>query len=247
LRRFFVKKIHPHADSIIITGPEARHITRVLRMSIGEELVLMDELGRRYGATIEDIRPKAVKVKINKLLPQLLPSPVRIVLAQSLIRSKNMDLVIQKSTELGVNSIIPFISNRTAVRLKKEHHSSKQRHWQEIAINASKQSDAIKPPTVEGIVDYNDMMESLKGLSATKVILWESEYRTPLKEILRSSQNRDCFVGIIGPEGGFSGNEILRAKESGFVPVTVGRRILRAETASIVMLSLVQYEWGDMN
>lgn len=248
MRRFFVSQIDPGGGEVVITGSEARHIIRVLRMERGDEIIIIDEQGRRFKATISDLGSKEVRAKIEYQLPEITPSPVRIVLSQALIRSKNMDLVIQKCTELGVNAIMPFVSQRVVVKPHKRGYQKKLEHWRQISINAVKQSDAIRPPEISRIMEFKDMIDGLKKEVATKVILWEQEEGISLKEVLCSeSGNKDYFIGIVGPEGGFSKQEIEYAKNAGFVPVTLGKRILRTETASIAFVSLVQYQWGDLN
>ncbi len=247
MRRFFLQNIDPESVPIVIKGAEARHMIRVLRMMPGEEIVLIEGGGRRFRATIRDVRRGCVTVDIISELPGIMPSPVKITLAQALIRARRMDIIIEKCTELGVNTIIPFLSSRSIIRMDKHKHESRLKHWQGVAISAVKQSDALTPPEITQVMDFRDMLDNLKERHATKVILWEQDKRISIKKILTEREKRDHFIGIVGPEGGFSKAEIQWAKESGFIPATLGRRILRAETASISMVSLVQYEWGDLN
>jgi 16S rRNA (uracil1498-N3)-methyltransferase len=157
-----------------------------------------------------------------------------------------MDYLIEKSSELGVNEIIPFFSERTVVRLDQAIGAGRTRRWREIAQGAAKQSDRIKPAAISLPVSFGELTDRWRNDEAMKLILWEREESTDLKELLRASPPSARFIGMVGPEGGFSNMEIDIAREAGFRPVSIGRRILRAETAAITLVAIVQYEWGDL-
>ena len=146
LRRFFVEKIIPGTDILSITGKEARHIVNVLRMKKGETLILMDGKGQLFESTIETLHNKEVKVKINKSIPSPSSSPIEISLAQALIKTHPMDYLIQKVTELGISSIHPFHSERTAIKLNPEHLIKKMDRWMEIMKSACKQCGRANLP-----------------------------------------------------------------------------------------------------
>jgi 16S rRNA (uracil1498-N3)-methyltransferase len=247
LRRFFVDRIIPTGGFLSITGKEARHIRNVLRMEKGDMLTVMDGKGCLFEAAIEEILSKDVRVKIIKSLPTPEPPPIEIHLAQALIKSRPMDLLIQKVTELGVGSITPFASERTAVRMKADHLSRKIVHWEEIMKAACKQSGRSNLPTLNPPLAFEALIGNAPSQGTLKLLLWEAERQADLKSILRSAGQLPHIVAIVGPEGGFTPREIRLAKDAGFHIVTLGSRILRSETAAITLVSIIQYEWGDLS
>jgi 16S rRNA (uracil1498-N3)-methyltransferase len=247
VRRFFIEEIPSQGETLIIRGSEARHITRVLRMRAGDFLVLMDRKGARFQSRIESVRNQEVTIVLEKPAPVPKESPVEIVLCQALLKARAMDFVIQKASELGVHRILPFVSERTIVRAERDQHSTKLRHWQEIAVSATKQSNRAKPPELALPCSLSELARQWQDESALKVILWEHEKAQDLKALLRGSSPSLTVVGMIGPEGGFSTEEVDRVRQAGFSPVSLGHRVLRAETAALSVLAILQYEWGDLS
>jgi 16S rRNA (uracil1498-N3)-methyltransferase len=246
LRRFFIEEIKERDGFLTIVGSEAKHITRVLRMGRGDRLILMDGKGARFKAVIESAGHKEVLVTLEKPIPRPPSSPAKIILCQAILKSRAMDYVVQKTSELGVHCILPFSSERTVVNLEKDKFENKMRHWGEIAQNAAKQSDREIPADIGPLLSLKDLMERWKQKDAIKVIMWEEEGAKDLKTILRKSPPMREFIGIVGPEGGFTREEIQMAKEAGFTSTSMGYRVLRSETAAITMVAIVQYEWGDL-
>lgn len=246
LRRFFVEEIRVKEGHCIITDPEARHISKVLRMGPGERLILMDGKGTRFLALIESVSSREVSVALEKPLPIPIPSPVKIVLCQALLKSRTMDYVIQKTSELGVDSIIPFASKRTVVRFEKERLANRMRHWREIAQSSAKQSDRDRPALIDPVLTFSELITKWKKTDSLKIILWEDEPSRDLKAQLRASSPTKQFVVMVGPEGGFGREEIEAARNAGFISVSMGNRVLRAETAAMTLVGIVQYEWGDL-
>jgi 16S rRNA (uracil1498-N3)-methyltransferase len=247
MRRFYIEKIIEKDNTCIISGSEARHITRVLRMGRGDRFVLMDGERARFQAVIDTAGHQEVLVTLERPLPAPPSSPVDITLCQSLLKSRPMDYVIQKTSELGVDHIFPFSSERTVARLDDNRSASRVRHWREITQSATKQSDRVTPAEIVPILSIMELTGQWKQKDALKVILWEEEGSRDLKGLLRASSPAKSFVGIVGPEGGFSREEVEIVKDAGFISVSMGRRILRAETAAITMVAIVQYEWGDLS
>jgi 16S rRNA (uracil1498-N3)-methyltransferase len=157
-----------------------------------------------------------------------------------------MDYLVQKTSELGVHCILPFSSERTVVNVEKGNFKNKMRHWTEIAQNAAKQSDREIPADIGPLLSLKDLLAKWKQTDAIKVIMWEEEDAKDLKSILKGPSRTRPFVGIVGPEGGFSGEEIQIAKDAGFTSISMGYRVLRAETAALTLVAIVQYEWGDL-
>jgi 16S rRNA (uracil1498-N3)-methyltransferase len=247
MRRFFVEEIPSPGETLVIKGSEARHIIRVLRMRVGDSLILMDRKGARFQSRIESVRGQEVSVLLEQSIPAPSESPAEIILCQALLKARAMDFVIEKASELGVHQILPFASQRTVVRADHDQPSTRIRHWREIAVNASKQSNRARPPEVALPCALPALIEQWQDERALKVILWEDEKSQDLKALLRGSAPLKTIVGIIGPEGGFSVEEVDRVRQGGFSSVSLGHRVLRAETAAITFLSILQYEWGDLS
>ncbi|MFC1866707.1 16S rRNA (uracil(1498)-N(3))-methyltransferase [Thermodesulfobacteriota bacterium] len=247
MRRFFVEEIKTRDGLCVITGSEARHISRVLRMGKGDRFILMDGTGDRFEVVIDSAGRQEILAIVKRSLPIPTPSPVEINLCQSLLKSRPMDYLIAKTSELGVNTVFPFSSERTVVRLDDSRIATRRKHWQEIAQSAAKQSDRITPAAIFSPSGYQDLIERWKQKDIVKAVMWEEEEAEDLKDLLRSSPPAKRFVGMVGPEGGFSLKEIQIAKEAGFKSVSLGNRILRAESAAITMVAIIQYEWGDLS
>ena len=247
MRRFFVEKIIPTGGFLSITGKEARHIVTVLRMKKGETLILMDREGQSFEATIEAVHYKEVKVKITKTVPPLPPSPIEMSLAQAIIKSHPMEYLIKKVTELGIGSIHPFYSERTVIKLKPEQLKNKMDRWMEIMKSACKQCGRVTLPTLNTPLPFEELINTVPNKKTLKVLLWEDEDKVDLKRLLTSMSFEPHVFAIVGPEGGFTSNEINLAKDAGFQIISLGNRILRAETAAVSLISIIQYEWGDLN
>ncbi len=246
MRRFFVEDSIEQDRPCIIKGSEARHMLKVLRMGPGDRCVLMDGCGALFLAVIQSATRQEVTVIPEKALPQLPHSPVGIILCQAVLKSGPMDYLIQKTSELGVDHIHPFSSLRSVIRPDREKAERKMRHWREIARNSAKQSGRIIPANIGGFSSFSQLTATWKEDEGIKAILWEEEGSRDLKGLLRGLLPADRFIGMVGPEGGFDRSEVSEAQDAGFEPVSLGSRILRAETAAIAMVTIVQYEWGDL-
>ena len=246
MRRFFVEEIREGGGALVLRGAEANHIRTVLRMAPGDRLVLLDSRGKRHEALIASVDRHEVVVNLERPLPSPPPSPVEITLCQALLRSHSMDLIIQKTSELGVDRILPFVSERTIVKPDKGAFANKVKHWREIALSATKQSGRLRPAEIGPLSTFFELIDLWRGEEIMKIVLWEDESVENLKSLIRSTRSPRRAVGVIGPEGGFSNEEIVEAREAGFVSASLGQRILRAETAAVTLVALLQYEWGDL-
>jgi 16S rRNA (uracil1498-N3)-methyltransferase len=247
LRSFFVEKTIPTNGSICITGKQAKHIVNVLRMKKGEKLILLDGKGQLFESTIESLHRKGVKVKINKSIAHPPSSPLHISLAQALIRAHPMDYLIQKTTELGISSIQPFYSERTVIKLKPDHLKNRMAHWIEIMKSACKQCGRTTLPNLNPPLLFDEIIKNAPDKKTLRVLLWENEDEADLKKLLRSMSPLLHIYAVVGPEGGFTTEEINLAREASFHIISLGSRVLRAETAAVSMLSIIQYEWGDLS
>ncbi len=246
MRRFFIEEIRESEGICIIPEPEAKHIVKVLRMGKGDRLLLMDSKGANFEAVIESVSRRELTAKLIKKLPETPLSPVSIDICQAVIKPRVMDYMIEKTSELGVAKITPFYSERSVIRLEKERVRQKMKHWTEVSRSAAKQSGRTSPADISEPLLLREVLSNYKKKEGLKVVLWEGENNNSIKEVIKSSSANTHFTGVVGPEGGFSVNEIKGFKDAGFIPVSLGRRILRAETAAITLAAVIQYEWGDL-
>jgi 16S rRNA (uracil1498-N3)-methyltransferase len=244
MARFYVPQPQIEKGVLKVEGEEVKHIRKVLRLKAGDEITVFDGLGKEFEGTIVEEGLSSVVIRIQNVYSSKRDSPLEVTLAQSLLKGEKMDYLIQKATELGVKEIIPFLSSRSVPRLEKPRRLKRHHRWERIAIEASKQCGRGVVPKIESLQNYSDMLR-MASPNTLRLILWERE-GIKLKEILERSKERKKIFFIIGPEGGFSQGEVEEAKRAGFIPVTLGRRILRAETASLCFLSILQYEQGDI-
>ncbi|WP_226905516.1 16S rRNA (uracil(1498)-N(3))-methyltransferase [Legionella antarctica] len=230
-----------HSGQLLELSPEAgQHVAVVLRMQPGEKLTLFCGDNQEFTTSIETVKKKQVIVRIDLVKEKSRESPLNIHLAQAVSKGDRMELVMQKSVELGVSSITPLITERCAVKLDKERWAKKLHQWQAIVIAACEQSGRNKVPTVHQPISLDNYLKTAKA---------------KLKFILNpdcSSTWRDYSVGycdialIIGPEGGLTDDEINLACHHEFLPLSLGPRILRTETAAITALSVLQAVGGDL-
>ena len=246
MSRFFIEKDRIKDNTGIIVGEEVKHITRVLRLGVGDKVVLFDEAGWEYHAKIKEESSRELRVDIfKKFLPQR-ESTIEIILGQGLPKLPKMDIIVQKGTELGVSEILPFNSDRSIPKLIYDKSFRKVERWRKIALEATKQCGRNSPPYIASPVDFSEIL--IKDLKDTlKLILWEEEGDMGLKEVLDLNPGANKFFILVGPEGGFNSSEIQKAHEAGFNVVKMGIRILRSETASIGILSIIQHRFGDLN
>ena len=242
--RFYVPQPQIEKGMLKIEGDEVKHIRRVLRLKAGDGIIVFDGLGKEYEGTIVEEKPSSVVIEIQNTFASKKDSPLEVTLGQSLLKGEKMDYLIQKATELGVRRIIPFFSSRSVPSLGKSGRLKRHHRWERIAIEASKQCGRGVVPKIEPLRDYSEMLQ-IASSGSLCLILWERE-GVKLKEILERSREKMKIFSMIGPEGGFSQEEVEEAKRVGFIPITLGSRILRAETASLCLLSILQYERGDI-
>ncbi|QQK07641.1 RsmE family RNA methyltransferase [Miniphocaeibacter halophilus] len=228
-------------NNILIDGEDFHHLKNVLRMKKDEELeiVINENLYISKVSTIEKNRIIANISSIKKLKEETL----NIHLYQGLTKSDKFDLIIQKSVELGVYRIIPIITNRVIVKLNSKNIEKKLIRFNKISKHAASQSHRNYIPKVYSPINLSDITLEKNELG---LLAYESSENYDLKDILKSSKVKNIKI-IIGPEGGFDSSEVLCLENKGFKTISLGKRILRTETAPITMLSILQYEIGDMN
>ncbi len=241
--KFFVPKENISENSIIITGEDVQHIKKVLRMRTGEELTLCDSCGTDYRAEIGEINEKDILCNIlDKAKADTEPN-VHVTLFQGLPKAAKMDYIIQKTTELGISKIVPCALARC---VSKPEGDKKTARWQKISQEAAKQSGRGIIPEVTNAVKLDNAIEQLKECDLA-FVPYECEDMRSVKSVLTAKKDVKTVGFIIGPEGGFDKAEIERLEAAGVTPVSLGKRILRTETAGEAVLTMIMYEIGDIN
>jgi len=210
---------------------------------VGSLITLTDSDGNDFRGRVLRLSKEEASVLIFDAFPSPTESSLEIILLQALPEKERMELIIQKATELGVSSIIPIKSERSISLEERESKQKKVHRWQEIAIKAVQQSRRAGVPRVEA---YRSFMEALKSCEGEglKILLYEKKGEN-LKDVLRQHPSKRIYA-MVGPEGGFTEEEVKLAKDEGFVLVKLGQRTLRTETASIALVAILQYELGDL-
>ena len=246
MRRFLFNP-NEREDSIVrLCNEESHHITNVLRLAVGAEVELFDGKGKLFLGEIQEIGKK-VRVRLasqQEVSPQ---EGAALWLFQADLKGKKMDLVIQKATELGVERIFPFTCSRSQGRVGKDRRKRKYERWQKLIEGACKQSMRLTLMRCEQELSMSAALGSaaLSQSSGPKLLFWEEERDFHLSDIdWRQPFDRACIM--LGPEGGFSDQEVVEARELGWQTVSLGKQVLRAETAAIAAISIVQYQLGKI-
>jgi 16S rRNA (uracil1498-N3)-methyltransferase len=237
-------------NRISISGEKARYLKSVLRCRKGDDLIVFGGEAGCFRTVISEIGRQGVIAEVTEKFVSDVESPVRIILAQSLLKGEKMDLVIQKTTELGVAEILPVVTSRSQLR-----ETRKLSRWRKIAEEASRQSGRNVVPVVHEPVQFSSIFFDQASLFRAGLILYEDNGMELSKalEVLKQASNANVplsaerrLLVVIGPEGGFTREEITLARAKELLVVSLGKRILRAETAAISAVTLVQFILGDM-
>ena len=236
MRRFFCDNItYPSA---VITGDDAHHICRVLRMKAGDALSLCDGAGNEYDAVIDSVSQESVRCTLGEPHASAAESPVQITLFQCLPKTGKMELIVQKCTELGVFAVVPVVSARCVVVPNKDYEKKRER-YNRVALEAAKQSRRAMVPQVLPLTELKKIDVSAFDLF---LIAYEDEGARSLKQALREAGTPASIGILIGPEGGLEESEVAWLAGKGAVSVSLGKRILRTETAGMAMLAQTLYE-----
>lgn len=223
---------------------QARYLKTVLRMKEGDPLLIFNGTDWEYDAIIRRQTAEGLELEITGR--QRLTAPeIHVTLCQAVPKAEKMDGIIRHATELGVERIVPFIAERSVPRWRPEKLPHKRDRWQKIAVEASRQCGRTDIPEVGEIVTFERMLPHIPE-SGLRLIPWEEETTTGLREILRDPTRTGIteFILAIGPEGGFSAGEVDQARMADFISVSLGKRVLRVETASLAVIAILQYEKG---
>ena len=241
MHRIFVPAEQFNEKQATIIGSDVHHISHVLRLEVGDSLEIRDSAQRVYATLIESVSPQEIICKIEGLRNIKSESSLKITLAQCLPKGKKIEEIIQHGTELGLHAVIPVVSERSIPRLTEETAADKRERWQKIAKGAAEQSGRLMIPTIHAVQSFKDVLRRTKEFDAA-LFFSEVEAEQSLKTFLQKNSAIQTALFLIGPEGGFSSSEIEAALATGFQSVTMGRRILRVETAALAALAMMTYE-----
>ena len=244
MRRFFIPSEQIHRPDPYVKGDEARHILQVLRMKVGDQVILFDNSNQEYQARIRSISGDKIYFEIMDRQTITRESELQITLGLPLIRPQPFEWILQKGTELGVASFRPFYSARSRRNFEKTEMESRMKRWQRIIVEAAKQCERNVLPQLFPPVPFADLLK--EGHETLKVIPYEEESSRTLKELKIRRPLADPILALVGPEGGFHQEEVRQAEGNGFIPISLGPRTLRSETAALTLICLIQFLWGDM-
>lgn len=251
MRRFFISEEQSkqaEQGTVTLVGSDVNHIVHVLRMGKGDPLILNTTDGQELCCVIETIGDATVGCRVVSVAVNQTEPRVRVTLLQGIPKGEKMELIVQKSVELGVCSIVPILTERTVMRFHTPQDAvKKQQRWQKIAEEASKQCGRGIVPTVQPVCSLEEALKAIPERTL-RLVAYENERENSLKERIRNAAMEDNIEDIavfIGPEGGISAKEFALMKACGFKSTSLGRRILRTETAGISVLAALRYEFED--
>lgn len=254
-RRFYAPPENITASLVILSTHETHHLIHVLRMTPGDDAFVFDGCGRELRCTFRRVDGNQAQLEIVDALFDVVESPVNLTLAQALAKGEKFDFIIQKATELGVNSIVPLITRYADVRLDDQQKLSRVERWRRISLEAAKQCGRrrlveIKAP--RRLSDYIAERESAHSITSEgpriqRALLFSERGGVPVTEALADVPPQSEICAFIGPEGGWSDDELGSLTESGCRATTLGPRVLRTETAALVALALIQHVMGDLS
>jgi len=245
MKRFFVQNRVSVGQRVVITGSEERHITRVLRLESGDRIVVFDGTGFDYEAEIREVSREGTRVAILRKYPSRQESQARITIAQALLKGKKMDILLRQMTELGIAKWVPFLAERSIPKPNHHRQADRLERWQAIVKEALKQCRRGEFTHVHPVVSFSEML-LLAPTGGIKLIFWENATKPLMRGLPSSCGDSPEIWIVLGPEGGFAEAEIQAAEAAGFETVSLGSRILRAETASVAACVLMQHIFGDM-
>lgn len=243
--QFFVEpsQVNINDKSVIITGSDVNHIKNVLRMKVGEEISVSNGIdGKEYRCGILSLEPDCILCQLRFIREAGVELPAKVYLFQCLPKADKMELIIQKAVELGVYQIVPVAAKRCVVKLDQKKADAKIVRWQGIAEAAAKQSKRAVIPQVTEVLSFKQAVKMASDMDVSFIPYELAEGMDKTRELISSLKPDQSIAVFIGPEGGFEETEIQEALANGTTPVTLGRRILRTETAGMTVLSWIMYQ-----
>jgi 16S rRNA (uracil1498-N3)-methyltransferase len=249
-RRFFAPPtaFNGTQTSVTLIADEARHLREVLRLKPGDEVYVFDGAGKEFLSRIEESRRDTARLEIIREVEPARPeSNLQLTLALALLKGEKFDLVVQKATELGVTSIVPVMTKHADIRLRDESDAAKRvTRWQRIAMEAAKQSGRAVVPTVASLITFASLIQT-QSSGAKRLLFSERDGDSLIQAKQDFAAGASQITALVGSEGGWSDEEIAAARGAGWAIVTMGGRTLRAETAAITVIALLQYLFGDLH
>lgn len=240
--RFYVEESQINDDEIKIIGDDVNHIKNVLRMKEKEEIIICNGHGKDFYCIIEAVSNSEVIARVKDFYESRTELNTKIYLFQGLPKKDKMELIIQKAVELGVHEVIPVVTKRTIVKLDDKKEMKKLDRWQAIATSAAKQSNRGIIPKVAATMSYREALQFAKTLDYNIIPYEKAEGIKDTKAAIKKAKEVKSIGVFIGPEGGFEEAEIDAAIDNNMKPITLGKRILRTETAGLTILSLLMFE-----
>lgn len=248
-RRFFAppSSFESANQSVNLPTEETRHLRDVLRLGASDVVFVFDGEGSEYECVISEVGRETARLKIlSQVTPRSAESPLELTLGLALLKGEKFDLVIQKATELGVQTILPVSTRFADIRLRDKHESEhKVRRWQRIALEAAKQSGRARVPTVATPTDLSQVLEST--VSECSRLMFSERLGKSFEVTFNEIEKPGCIFALVGSEGGWADDEIEKAQNAGWKILTLSGRTLRAETAAITAIALLQHRFGDLN
>ena len=246
MRRFFVSPTQMAEDHFVITGKDAFHLHRVLRLGVGDVIIIAAQDGRTYRGRLVFVDAKRAEGKIEEEIEEKREPQTKMTLLQALPKGDKMDQIVRQGTELGLYRIIPVGTERTIVRYGEEKGRKKRSRWQKIAEEASKQAKRSLIPQVKPPKSLKEALLSDENDFDAGFVFWEKEQTCSLWQALKKAPSLGNIRLLIGPEGGLTEEEAKLSFEHGLQAVTMGPRIFRTETAALVAAAAILYESGDL-
>ncbi len=245
MRYFYIENSKLKDTPTVISGSDAKHIRTVLRLKPGDRIRLFDNSGFNYEAQITGFHSGNVELALVRHYESALESKLQITVAQALLKDRKLDTIIRQLTELGIKKWIPFAAERSVARINEARIHTRVERWKKIAAESVKQCGRGTVPEISMPMSFEALLNSADN-NDLKILFWESE--STEKGVLRYQPEKriSSICVILGPEGGFTSQEVQYAMERGFVTASLGPRILRADTASVAACALLQYLFGDM-
>lgn len=245
MQRYFVTPDAVQDERVTITGDDVKHIVRVMRMEAGDEVIVCDGIGHAYRVELEETGNEQVVGRIVETMEQKVESAVKITLAQGLPKGDKMELIVQKGTEVGIARFIPTEMARCIVQYDAKKEQKRRERWQKIAKEAAEQAHRTLIPSVAESMTLKQLLRAKDGFDLI-VVPYEAEKSQGLRTVLDQYPEARNICVVIGPEGGIAEEEIEQALAAGAIPVTLGPRILRTETAGLVAATCIYYQYGEM-
>ena len=249
-RRFYAppEAFAPDRTSVTLSAEETRHLRDVLRLTMGDVVHVFDGEGREFRCEISEVARDSAQLNVIEEADAARPeSPLKLTLAVALLKGERFDLVVQKATELGITSMIPIITSRADVKIKSDDEAGRKiARWRRIVLEATKQCGRAHLMKIEAPINFANLISDRADTDELRLMFAERAGDLFENALEAPAARQKNVLALIGPEGGFSDDEIDQAREAGWMIITLGGRVMRAETAAIAITSLLQHRFGDL-